>query len=193
MTDEEIFVSYRDAKQKGEQVKILSELALKPVEEIIEILIKKGVPAKAFSRFKGMTKTEYIAQGEIAKCLEEKNEIIKALQDDIESLRSRVDVAETKCSEALAANIQLEKQLDEKEESLRLAAETFESFGASVNELEAELREVTQNYTKAVEHSQELQRIIDEKERFGQPDKVTKTLVSFALAKIEEMTKSADV
>lgn len=148
MTDEEIYTSYRDAKQKGEQVKILSELTLKPVDEIIEILIKKGVPAKAFSRFKRMIQTEYIAQEEIAKCLEEKNEIIKALQDDIESLE------------------------------------------AGVRELEAELREVTQNYTKAVEHSQELQRIID---RFEQPDKVTKTLVAFALAKIKEMTKNADV
>lgn len=47
MTDEEIQIMYRDAKNKDEQIKILSQLTLKPMWKIRQILgIKYKKPPK---------------------------------------------------------------------------------------------------------------------------------------------------
>jgi len=42
MTDREICISYRDAKNKNMQIKILSELTLKSLGEIKNILVENG-------------------------------------------------------------------------------------------------------------------------------------------------------
>lgn len=73
MTKAEIVKSYQDAKYKSSQIKILSELACKPVKEIEQILIDAGekIPQKRK------------AKTEEPKNEEPKNKIVAALEKDI--------------------------------------------------------------------------------------------------------------
>lgn len=52
MSDGEIFTRYRQAKKKGEQVKILAQLNGVSTERIIEILVSKGVDNRCFNNFR---------------------------------------------------------------------------------------------------------------------------------------------
>ena len=52
MTQREIVTSFREAKDKREQIKILSQLNLCPEEEIRAILIKGGIDGRALPRKK---------------------------------------------------------------------------------------------------------------------------------------------
>lgn len=52
MTNEEIVVRYRQAKLKGQQVKILAELNNCPVEKIIGILVANGVDSRNFNHLR---------------------------------------------------------------------------------------------------------------------------------------------
>lgn len=56
MTNDEIAASYRQAKNKCEQVKILAELNACPIETIISILCGAGYNIRAFSKLKGELK-----------------------------------------------------------------------------------------------------------------------------------------
>lgn len=56
MTNDEIAASYRQAKNKCEQVKILAELNACPIETIIDILCGAGYNMRAFSKLKGELK-----------------------------------------------------------------------------------------------------------------------------------------
>lgn len=56
MTDSEILASYREAKDKGAQVKILAELNACPVQTIKDILIAQGVSPQQLPRTRGKNK-----------------------------------------------------------------------------------------------------------------------------------------
>lgn len=56
MSNEEIVVRYRQAKNKGEQVKILAELNNCPVERIIGILTTNGVDNRCFNHLRSKLK-----------------------------------------------------------------------------------------------------------------------------------------
>lgn len=56
MSNEEIVVRYRQAKDKGEQVKILAELNNCPVERIIGILTANGVDNRCFNHLRSKLK-----------------------------------------------------------------------------------------------------------------------------------------
>lgn len=58
MSNEEIVVRYRQAKDKGEQVKILAELNNCPVERIIGILTANGVDNRCFNYLRGKLKKQ---------------------------------------------------------------------------------------------------------------------------------------
>ena len=59
MTDSEIVRSYREARDKRKQVKILSQLNLCEIEEILDILTKNGVKSQELPRTRRVnTKTE---------------------------------------------------------------------------------------------------------------------------------------
>lgn len=58
MTNEEICVRYRQAKDKGDQVIILSELNACPVERIIGILVANGVDNRNFNGLRHRLKLE---------------------------------------------------------------------------------------------------------------------------------------
>lgn len=61
MTDNEIVRSYREARDKGKQVKILSQLNLCEIGEILDILTKNGVKPQELPRTRrGKAKTETV-------------------------------------------------------------------------------------------------------------------------------------
>ena len=53
MTNEEIVRSYNEAKHKGHQIEVLSDLNVCSKEMIIDILIESGIDPRAFARYKG--------------------------------------------------------------------------------------------------------------------------------------------
>ena len=76
MSNEEIVVRYRQAKNKGEQVQILAELNDCPVERIIGILVASGEDNRKFNHLRGQLKkthnyTPNISQEDKQKIFEE--------------------------------------------------------------------------------------------------------------------------
>lgn len=76
MSNDEIVMRYRQAKNKGEQVKILAELNNCPVERIIGILTANGVDNRCFNHLRGKLKkthnyTPNISQEDKQKIFEE--------------------------------------------------------------------------------------------------------------------------
>ena len=76
MSNDEIVVRYKQAKNKGEQVKILAELNDCPVERIIGILTANGVDNRCFNHLRGKLKkthnyTPNISQEDKQKIFEE--------------------------------------------------------------------------------------------------------------------------
>jgi hypothetical protein len=76
MSNDEIVVRYKQAKDKGEQVKILAELNDCPVERIIGILTANGVDNRCFNHLRGKLKkthnyTPNISQEDKQKIFEE--------------------------------------------------------------------------------------------------------------------------
>ena len=58
MANDEIVVRYKQAKDKGAQVKILADLNACPVERIIGILTSNGIDSRNFNRLRGKLKKE---------------------------------------------------------------------------------------------------------------------------------------
>ena len=76
MSNEEICVRYRQAKNKGEQVQILAELNDCPIERIIGILVASGEDNRKFNHLRGQLKkahnyTPNISQEDKQKIFEE--------------------------------------------------------------------------------------------------------------------------
>ena len=72
MSNEEIVVRYRQAKDKGKQVKILAELNNCPVERIIGILTANGVDNRCFNHLRGeLKKKEQVVVKEAVKAVKD--------------------------------------------------------------------------------------------------------------------------
>lgn len=83
MSNDEIVMRYRQAKDKGEQVKILAELNNCPVERIIGILTANGVDNRCFNHLRGkLKKQEEKAAKKFEKLREECQEQL-AIQAEI--------------------------------------------------------------------------------------------------------------
>ena len=65
MTNSEIVRSYREAKDKGKQVKILSQLNLCEVGEILDILAKNGVKPQEMPRMRRVPCSRSFSQMEM--------------------------------------------------------------------------------------------------------------------------------
>lgn len=78
MTNEEICVRYRQAKDKGEQVQFLAELNDCPVERIIGILVANGVDNRNFNGLRHKLKLEEAKAEKKAKSAADKRQAAKA-------------------------------------------------------------------------------------------------------------------
>ena len=67
MTNEEIVVRYRQAKDKGGQVQILAELNACPVERIIGILTSNGIDNRCFNHLRGQLKKKETVDAALSK------------------------------------------------------------------------------------------------------------------------------
>lgn len=102
MTNDEIVMRYRQAKDKSEQVKILAELNACPVERIIGILVASGEDNRKFNHLRGQLKKEetqkeqvevHKEQSEAEQSKTEKvpKAVIAAVEDKITELRYMID------------------------------------------------------------------------------------------------------
>lgn len=101
MSNDEIVVRYKQAKNKGEQVKILAELNDCPVEQIIGILVASGIDHRCFSGLRRkLNKEATSAAEEVIKAEKipyKKPEIIPAppkkitLADAMAAIRAELD------------------------------------------------------------------------------------------------------
>lgn len=73
MTHDEIYVSYRDAKDKKKQIQILSQLNCCSQDEIVEVLRNKGVTGKQLPR----------ESKHRVECKAEKKTASKTTRDDV--------------------------------------------------------------------------------------------------------------
>jgi len=83
MSNDEIVVRYRQAKNKGEQVKILAELNDCSVEQIIGILVAGGIDHRCFSQLRRKQNQAAVSAAE--KIPYKKPEIIPAPPEKKES------------------------------------------------------------------------------------------------------------
>lgn len=65
MTNDEIVMRYRQAKDKSGQVKILAELNACPVERIIGILTSSGIDNRCFNPLRGQLKKKEIVDAAV--------------------------------------------------------------------------------------------------------------------------------
>lgn len=102
MTNDEIVMRYRQAKDKSGQVKILAELNACPVERIIGILVASGEDNRKFNHLRGQLKKEetqkeqvevHKEQSEAEQSKTEKvpKAVIAAVEDKITELRYMID------------------------------------------------------------------------------------------------------
>lgn len=72
MSNDEITVRYRQAKNKGEQVQILAELNAVPVERIIGILTANGEDNRSFNKLRNkLKKKEQVVVKEAVKAVKD--------------------------------------------------------------------------------------------------------------------------
>lgn len=82
MKNDEIITRYKQAKDKGEQVKILAELNACPVERIIGILVAAGIDNRNFNRLRARLKKHITLSEEPEQLLEEEPEQLTPTEEE---------------------------------------------------------------------------------------------------------------
>jgi hypothetical protein len=82
MTNDEIVRSYKEAKHKGHQIEVLSDLNLCPKEMIIDILVEGGIDPRAFARYKGANNLKRVKKEVKTHEKKKRNEADKAIVNE---------------------------------------------------------------------------------------------------------------
>lgn len=95
MSNDEIVMRYRQAKDRTEQVKILADLNNCPVEQIIGILTAAGIDHRCFSGLRRKMNKEAVSEAEkvVSKIPYKKPEIIPAPPEKKESAVPKAVIA----------------------------------------------------------------------------------------------------
>lgn len=95
MSNDEIVMRYRQAKDRTEQVKILADLNNCPVEQIIGILTAAGIDHRCFSGLRRKMNEEAVREAEkvVSKIPYKKPEIIPAPPEKKESAAPKAVIA----------------------------------------------------------------------------------------------------
>lgn len=95
MSNDEVVMRYRQAKDRTEQVKILADLNNCPVEQIIGILTAAGIDHRCFSRLRHKMNEEAVSEAEkvVSKIPYKKPEIIPAPPEKKESAAPKAVIA----------------------------------------------------------------------------------------------------
>ena len=160
MSNEEIVVRYRQAKEKGEQVKILAELNDCPVERIIGILVASGEDNRKFNHLRGQLKktnnyTPNISQEDKQKIFEESLEQQRKQEQQVKIPYKKPEVipATPKKADIPAPVIvavedkitKLRYMIEKNAEQAKSLLEHNNKFSARIDVLTAWLEEVSKN------------------------------------------------
>lgn len=142
MSNDEIVVRYRQAKNKGEQVKILAELNDCPVEQIIGILVAGGIDHRCFSMLRRKMNQEATEK----KIPYKKPEIIPAPPEKKESA-APAEEHTTEVPKAVIAAVEdkiteLQYMIEKNKEQAESLLQHNEKFGDRIGILTAWLEEV---------------------------------------------------
>lgn len=142
MKNDEIVTRYKQAKDKGEQVKILAQLNACPVERIIGILVAAGIDNRNFNRLRAKLKKHISLSEEPEQLLEEEPEPLPPIADEEREAPGTGQIMEEIPPEPIdpfpkTADKQGYKEIDllEVGECVYEDGELIEAFGEKVNGL----------------------------------------------------------
>lgn len=139
MSNDEIVMRYRQAKDRTEQVKILADLNNCPVEQIIGILTAAGIDHRCFSGLRHKMNKEAVSEAEkvVSKIPYKKPEIIPAPPEKKESAAPKAVIAavEDKITE-------LQYMINQNKDTVKSLLQHNEKFSDRIGILTAWLEEV---------------------------------------------------
>lgn len=143
MSNDEIVVRYKQAKNKGEQVKILAELNDCPVEQIIGILTSNGIDHRCFSGLRRKLNAEKVVKAE--KIPYKKPEIIPAPPEKKESA-APAEEHTAEVTKAVIAAVEdkiteLQYMINQNKEQIKSLLQHNEKFNSRIDTLTAWLKE----------------------------------------------------
>lgn len=133
MTNDEIIMRYRQAKDKSGQVKILAELNTCPVERIIGILVASGEDNRKFNHLRGQLKKGE-PQKELAEVHKEHSEAVESPKTD-EVPKAVIAAVEDKITE-------LRYMINQNKDQVRSLLQHNDKFNSRIGILTAWLEEV---------------------------------------------------
>ena len=142
MSNDEIVMRYRQAKDRTEQVKILADLNNCPVEQIIGILTAAGIDHRCFSGLRRKMNEEAVSEAEkvVSKIPYKNPEIIPAPPEKKESAAPKAVIAAVEDK-----IIELRYMIEKNAEQAKGLLEHNKKFSARIDVLTAWLEEVSKN------------------------------------------------
>ena len=132
MTNEEIVVRYRQAKDKGGQVQILAELNACPIERIIGILTSNGIDNRCFNHLRGQLKKE-----------ETQKEQVEAHKEQSEAEQSKTEKVPKAVIAAVEDKItELQYMINQNKDQVKSLLQHNERFSSRIGILTSWLKEV---------------------------------------------------
>ncbi len=132
MTNDEIVMRYRQAKDKSGQVKILAELNACPVERIIGILVASGEDNRKFNHLRGQLKKE-----------ETQKEQVEVHKEQSEAEQSKTEKVPKAVIAAVEDKItELQYMIDQNKDQVRSLLQHNDKFNSRIGILTAWLEEV---------------------------------------------------
>ncbi|HRR78071.1 MAG TPA: hypothetical protein P5191_14925 [Ruminococcus sp.] len=135
MTNDEIIMRYRQAKDKSEQVKILAELNDYPVERIIGILVASGEDNRKFNHLRGQLKKE-----------ETQKEQVEVHKEQSEAEQSKTEKVPKAVIAAVEDKItELQYMINQNKDQVKSLLQHNERFSSRIGILTSWLKEVKSN------------------------------------------------
>jgi len=132
MTNDEIIMRYRQAKDKSEQVKILAELNDCPVERIIGILVASGEDNRKFNHLRGQLKKE-----------ETQKEQVEVHKEQSEAEQSKTEKVPKAVIAAVEDKItELQYMINQNKDQVKSLLQHNERFSSRIGILTSWLKEV---------------------------------------------------
>ena len=132
MTNDEIVMRYRQAKDKSEQVKILAELNDCPAERIIGILVASGEDNRKFNHLRGQLKKE-----------ETQKEQVEVHKEQSEAEQSKTEKVPKAVIAAVEDKItELQYMINQNKDQVKSLLQHNERFSSRIGILTSWLKEV---------------------------------------------------
>lgn len=132
MSNDEIVVRYKQAKNKGDQVQILAELNDCPIEHIIGILVANGEDNRKFNHLRGQLKKE-----------ETQKEQVEVHKEQSEAEQSKTEKVPKAVIAAVEDKItELQYMINQNKDQVKSLLQHNERFSSRIGILTSWLKEV---------------------------------------------------